>query len=277
MKYSKEALIELSKFTANDLEMIRARRRNPNRLGFAYQLAFVRLHNRFPIQQPLEIEPDILNYVGIQLKLSPKFIKAYAHRQKTVSEHREQIRQYLNVQRFSEISLGPVEKFIFEKACQLEQTHALLSLVRNFLRQQNILQPAESTLRRLIDQQRQKARELIVEKIHTLLSDKNKQQLNQLLQSESKPYSGLQYLKQTTGRASANTIIKITQKLDKIKSTGIVGIDLSWLNNNLQRSMTRFVRKATAFRMREFHEKKRHALLVCFLQQHNQDLTDDLV
>jgi hypothetical protein len=34
-------------------------------LGFAYQLAFVRLHHHFPAQQPLEIDDEIVTYVSV--------------------------------------------------------------------------------------------------------------------------------------------------------------------------------------------------------------------
>ena len=37
--------------------------------GFAYQIAFVRLAHRFPLQQPLEIVDELLTYVGVQLDI----------------------------------------------------------------------------------------------------------------------------------------------------------------------------------------------------------------
>ena len=41
------------------MKEILQRRRDHNRLGFAYQMAFVRLVNRFPAQQPLEVLPEL--------------------------------------------------------------------------------------------------------------------------------------------------------------------------------------------------------------------------
>jgi len=35
-----------------------------NRLGVAYQMAFLRLTGRFPSQQPLELLPDVLAFVA---------------------------------------------------------------------------------------------------------------------------------------------------------------------------------------------------------------------
>jgi hypothetical protein len=39
-------------------------RRDHNRLGFAYQIGFARLFNRFPAQQPLEINDELLSFVA---------------------------------------------------------------------------------------------------------------------------------------------------------------------------------------------------------------------
>ena len=36
--------------------------RDHNRLGFAYQIGFARLFNRFPAQQPLEINNELLSF-----------------------------------------------------------------------------------------------------------------------------------------------------------------------------------------------------------------------
>lgn len=277
MRYSKEILAKWTTFSQEDIAIIDKRRGNPQRLGFAYQLSFVRLYNRFPTQKPLEVEKEILDYVSLQLNLEVHFISAYGNRQKTVSEHQEQIRRFLNLRHFSNISIRVVEAFIFEQSCQLEQTHSLLAGVRHFLREHKILEPAESTLKRLIQQERQKARVSIFEKIYLLLSKEQKQRIDELLETKGGSYSTLHHLKQTPERASSNAIIKIAEQLDVIKKTGILDLDLSWLNNNLQRWMNRYVRKATASRIRDLKEKKRYALMSCFLKQHYQDMMDSLV
>ena len=44
-------------------------RRDHNRLGFAYQIGFARLFNRFPAQQPLEINDELLSFVAVQMNI----------------------------------------------------------------------------------------------------------------------------------------------------------------------------------------------------------------
>jgi TnpA family transposase len=53
--------------TQEDLKRINQCRRQHNKLGFCYQLSFVKLLNRFPVQQPFEATEDILNYVSAQI------------------------------------------------------------------------------------------------------------------------------------------------------------------------------------------------------------------
>ena len=43
----------------------------------------------------------------------------------------------------------------------------------------------------------------------------------------------------------------LMHKMAAIEATGILGIDLSWLNANYQRAMFHYVRKCTADRLRE--------------------------
>lgn len=94
--YTREQLLVLAKLTAEDLEEIERRRRDHNRLGFAYQLAFMRVYNRFPIQRPsFEIDHELLTFVGVQLDISVDEIEHYHPRQPTLSRHQEQIRAYL--------------------------------------------------------------------------------------------------------------------------------------------------------------------------------------
>ena len=115
--YSHEQLINFAQFSSKDIEQVNQRRRQYNRLGFGYQLAFVRLVNRFPYQNPFEIIKEISRFVSIQLNIPSENITAYAQRRQTIDEHRDSIRTYLGIKRFGEKELPVVERFIFEEAC----------------------------------------------------------------------------------------------------------------------------------------------------------------
>lgn len=164
-RYSHEQLVNFAKLSAEDLAEVNRRRRLHNRLGFAYQLAFVRLVNRFPAQQPFEIDDELLTFVSLQLAIPASWIRLYTQRQSTLSGHQEQIRVYLGLRRFGEPELRELEQFLFEEGCRLEQTGPLLTRAKQFLQEAGILYPADDTLRRLIIRQRQLAREHIFARI----------------------------------------------------------------------------------------------------------------
>ena len=68
---SRPRLIRDGSFLENDWREIAQRRRAHNRLGFAYQVAFVRVLGRFPQQEPLEIDGEILRFAALQLGADP--------------------------------------------------------------------------------------------------------------------------------------------------------------------------------------------------------------
>ncbi len=275
--YSHEQLINTARFDTKDIEQIKRCRREYNRLGFSYQLAFVRLMNRFPAQSPLEILHDILTYVSVQLNISSKFIDAYTQRQPRISEHQETIRNYLGLRQFGENEIAEVKQFIFEEACRLEQTRALFLKTEQFLKEKGILKPSDDTLQRLIGNQRKEAKEFIFKKISGLLSVELLEKLDSLIDTSQKNQSDLQFLKQPPGRPSPSAMLKLTEKIEKIQSTGISEVDVSWLNNNFQRSLTHHAKRYTVTKLRRLQSDHRYAVLVCFLWQLFRDTIDFIV
>ena len=64
---SHPCLIRDGSFLEADWNEIAQRRGANNRLGLAFQIAFVRILGRFPRQAPLEIDGDILRFTALQL------------------------------------------------------------------------------------------------------------------------------------------------------------------------------------------------------------------
>ena len=276
-KFSHEYVIQVGRFSSEDIREIGQKRRDHNRLGFAYQLAFVRLANRFPAQQPMEISSEVLDYAGVQLSISPSLIEDYALRQPTIAEHRQRIIQYLGLRYFEKTDHHPLAEFLFDEACRLEQTGQLITRAKSYLREQHILYPSEDVLRRFVVKQRQAAREHICERITNSLPESTIKKLDGLLDTRGGRFSPLHTLKQPPGRPSPAAILRLTNKLDIIKDTQILDTNLSWLNNNYQRSLARYVQRRSASRLKQLQQERRYAALVCFLYQLHADTIDFLI
>ncbi|KAA3643843.1 MAG: Tn3 family transposase [Chloroflexi bacterium] len=275
--FSHEAIVQEGKFSAQDMTEIMKRRRAANRLGYAYQLAFVRLANRFPTQQPLEIDQELLTYVSMQLSVPEEELDQYQNRQQTLAEHRKTILAYLEWRRFGEIEERLLAGFIFEEASRIEQAGPLLVRAKQFLKDATILFPADDTLRRLIARQRQSAQDHIYARVTEALSVDFITQIEKLLEAGDYRLTLFQALKKPPGRASPAAMLRLTDKLKSIQDTGVLQIDLGWLNNNYQRSLARYARRCSADRMRRLKTKHRYTVLVCFLRQVHRESVDHMI
>lgn len=178
---TRKELIRYASLTHQDIEQIHQCRRDYNRLGFGYQIGVVRFFNRFPTQQPLEIIPDLLTFISVQLQIDENLINQYQRRRQTISQHQVRIKDYLKLQIFDSTHRELLARFLFKESCRLEQTNALLYRAEQFLRENRILRPATSTLERIIGEQRTQARQHIFEQITDSLSEDVKEKLDTLL------------------------------------------------------------------------------------------------
>ena len=78
-----------------DFSLINKCRGEHNKLGFAYQLIFIKLLNTVPCQSPFEIIKEIVIYAGMQLSLDSTIICLYLNRQK-ISAHQKTISRIYN-------------------------------------------------------------------------------------------------------------------------------------------------------------------------------------
>jgi predicted transcriptional regulator len=132
-------------------------------------------------------------------------------------------------------------------------------------------------MRRLFVKQRQAARDHIYERITNSLGQDMRKKLDDLLETNDAYFTPLHTLKQPPGRPSPAAILRLTTKLELIRETGALNIDLSWLNNNYQRSLARYVRHRSAGRLKRLKSERRYAILVCFLHQLYADTIDFLI
>ena len=278
LSFSRGQMIREASLTEADLVEVARCRRGHNRLGFAYQIGFVRLFNRSPAQQPLEICDELLSFVATQLNIDATGIDGYAARQHTVSDHQTRIRDYLKLVVFDTGRAEALGRFLFEESCRLEQTASLLARAREFLKERHVLFPSESSLLRLVTEQKKRAREHIVSKLAEGLTSGEARALDDLLEvKEGGAISGLQAIKANPARPSPAAMQGLADKLDAIEATGVLEVDLSWLNANYQRALFHYVRKCSADRLREVARPRRLAALACFLRQSYRDAVDQAV
>src|SRR3989441_13019084 len=94
--------------------------------------------------------------------------------------------------------------------------------------------------------------------------------------SSTRP-SPLQEIKSPPGMPTPRAVSRLTAKLDCIQATGVLALDLTWLNNNLQKALARHAAQASVQRLRLLDAPQRYTVLVCFLMQTYHETFDQLV
>lgn len=274
--FSQYSLIEYGTFGEKDFNLIRRCRGDHNKLGFAYQLIFVKLLNRVPSQSPFEVIEEIAVYASVQLSLDADKMSDYSINRKKISDHQQTIVDYLQLRTFSEQTQLLLKDFIFQKALQFEPVSLLQIKSIEFLRNLKILLPAQESLLRIVKSQRALARQLLFDKIHAHLSPNIINSLDTLLLSKSDS-TPIEDLKSPVKNASPETVLDLIEKCEYILATGVLGVDLSAVNNNYQRSLANEIKRCSADRIRKMEPTRRYTALICFLKQVWHNFIDSMV
>ncbi|MBI5681501.1 MAG: DUF4158 domain-containing protein [Methanobacterium sp.] len=275
--FTKQNISESITFSEKDRTFIEQFRSNHNRFGFAYQMAFVYLTGCFPTQDPLEIIDDLLCFTATELGINSDEINKYSKRRQTIAEHQEKIRVYLNLRRFGETESSLLKEFLYKESCRLEQTSSLMAKAQEFLRNNQIILPANYAIRRIIGEQRDAARKYIFTKLFNQLPIEIKEKIEELLVITENRISTYQILKEPPGYPTPLALLKLIDKINYIKQTGIIEIDISWINNNFQKLLARKARTLSSYRIKEFQQPHKYTIMTCFLWETYRDTVDHII
>lgn len=262
-----------------DLLQVQTCRGAANRLGFALNLLLLRLlHCPFP--DVTLAPPRIVQFVAMQLNVHPDVLAEYSvRRPQTRDEHLVQMRTYLKLRPYSHVEDDPrLAEYLLSRALQRDDPAVLLEEAEEWLRTEGILYPAESTLQKLIAQVRPQAESQLFAQITRHLSAAQAQALEDLLlRDQGKRGSTLAWLKEPAVKATPASIKTLLAKLEIVRQTRVSTIDLSRLNRNRVRVLAHLGEKYHRDSLLRFSAQKRAALLVCYLQDLQQELLDRLL
>jgi len=273
---------ELGRFfwlTPDDLLQVRTCRGATNRLGFALNLLLLRLLN-CPLPSLEGLPARIVRFVGMQLNTHPEVLAEYsARRPQTRDEHLVQIRAHLGVRTYVREEDDPrLAEYLFSRALQRDDPGILLEDAEDWLRGQGILFPAESTIQKVIAQVRPQAETHIFAAITRQLTAVQFGALEDLLRREvGRRGSTLAWLKEPPVMASPASIKTLLEQLHTVRETRAGAVDLSALNRNRVRVLAHLGRTYHRDSLERFSPQKRAALLICFLQDLQQDLLDRIL
>jgi len=191
-----------------DLDVIKRRRRDHNRLGFAVQLCVL----RYPGWSLSNVEPIpdyVLRYLSKQIQVDPHSYSLYSKRDPTKHEHLEEIRQIYGYQNLSSSQYRQIAQFLLQYALENGNTMYLLRVAQGEFLKRKIILPGITTLERLVWETRQRAEEKIYRSLTQSISEFQKQRLDKLidLTVENKK-TPLAWLREIPGQSSPEAFLK---------------------------------------------------------------------
>ena len=133
---------------------------------------------------------EILRFAALQLGADAETIHAYERRQQTVSDHQERIGEYLRLSTFDTAVGERLARFLEDEALRLDRTAPLRARARGWLRDEHVLAPADSVLRRVVGAARHKARALLTQRMAERLSPPMRDRFDDLVAvGDDQPYS----------------------------------------------------------------------------------------
>lgn len=144
---SQDDLIQHYSFTESDLSLIRQRRGDANRIGFAVQLCLPR-YPGYALVGDMPVPDQIVQWVARQVQSDPAASPQYGIRDETRREHFQELRAYLTLSTFGLRDFRTLVHSLVDLAMQTDKGMVLASQSLEILRQQRIILPTITVIER---------------------------------------------------------------------------------------------------------------------------------
>ncbi len=277
----------LAAFTLSDadLGLIGDRRGDPNRLGFAVQLTALR-YLGFAPDDLTTAPPRAVAYLALQLGVPagpPDALARYGEREHTRADHLREIRAHLGFREARPEDLAGLAAWLLERALEHDRPVVLFHLACDWLRRERIVRPGVTRVERVVAAARERARAATARRLAPLLTPGVRDALDTLLLPDEAGGRGgrgrtpLAWLQREATAVTPRAILGELAKLAYLRVLGADAWDLTVLTPNRRKLLARIGRRATNQALQRAPAERRHPVLLAFLRQAVEEVTDELV
>lgn len=261
-------------FSKRDLEIINKRRREENRLGFAVQLAVLR-YPGWPYTHIKSIPDSVIHYISKQIGATSFSLSLYPQRENTLWDHLKEIRSEYDFVTFSLKEYRMAFKHLHQLALENGDAMHLLHECIDFLRKNQIILPAITTLERMVWEARAMAERKLFNMVSQSLTNNQKEKLEKIITSQAESNKTiLGWLKEPPGHPSPESFLKVIERLEYIRGMELETVQISHLHRNRLLQLSRLGSRYEPYAFRDFQENKRYSILTVYLLHLTQELTD---
>jgi len=268
------AIVRHYTFSPEDMALIRQRRRAANRLGFAENLAYLRLPGR--VLGIEEMPPaDMLAFVAKQITCEPTDFGVYAQRGETRREHLGELQAYLDVRSFRRNDKRTVAHVAIEQANGSDRGDVIVSAMIEYLRERRILLSAAVTLEKIALAARALARKRAYKSLVEGLQLQTIAGLEALLiVAKDEERTSLAWLREWPEAPRQRNLVKVVERLEAARRLGVGADRETRIHRARYAAIARECSIVSAQHLSRFDTTRRLATLVVLAREMEAVLID---
>ncbi|MFZ3193681.1 MAG: Tn3 family transposase [Moraxellaceae bacterium] len=274
---SNDEMIRHYTLSEADLSLIRQRRGDANRLGFAVQLCLLR-HPGQGLLPESSVPVVLLHWVGRQLRTDPMCWSQYAEREETRREHLLELRAYLCVEPFGLAHYKQAVHATTELAMQSDQGVVLAANLLDALRHQRIIIPTLDVIERVCAEAITRANRRIYAALSEQLSDTHRHRLDDLLKRrDNSKTTWLAWLRQSPVKPNSRHMLEHIERLKAWQALDLPADIELLIHQNRLLKIAREGGQMTPADLVKFEPQRRYATLVALAIEGMATVTDEII
>lgn len=260
-----------------DIQNINAFYQDHTRLGFAIQLGVVRFLGVF-LSDQTEIPSNVVAYVAAQLKIETVEWSNYGKRSQR--RHKQVICQLYGYENFHQSKLTfSLMRQIYNRARLTQERYLVLfDFATAWLVHNQVLLPGATVLERWLARIINRAEQRLWNRIVATINDKQKQQLESLLEiDEESRFSKLELLRRQANRFSAPVIKETMDRLVQVRAIKIDRNKLIHIPVGHLKALARYGRGAWAAAIEDLSDNHKLAVLLATVMELEALVQDELI
>ncbi len=274
---SQDDLIRHYTFNDHDLALIRQRRGDVNRLGFAVQLSLL----RYP-GQGLGVDGDVpepvLRWIARQLRIDAACWPRYAERQETRREHLIELRTHLGLSPFGLGQFRNAVRALTELALQTDKGVVLAGHALDVLRRGYVIVPALDVIERICAEAVTRANRRIHAALTEPLSSAHRERLDALLKrKDGGKLTWLAWLRQAPAKPNSRHMLEHIERLKTLQALDLPPGTERLVHQNRLLKIAREGGQMTPADLAKFEPQRRYATLVALAIEGTATVTDEII
>lgn len=274
---SDDELIRHYTFSETDRALIRLRRGDANRFGFAVQLCLLRYPGH-ALAADRDVPDVLIHWVAKELWLDSSVWEDYGERAETRREHLLTLRAYLELAAFTRAEFRRLVRALTDTALQIDKGIVLATRAVEIMRQGQIVIPPIMVIDRACSQALALANRRLYRRLIDQTTGTHRQRLDDLL--DIKPGTGLTWLvwlRQSPLKPNSRYMLEHIDRLRCFQALGLPGDIGRNVHQNRLLKIAREGAQMTPQDLRRFEADRRHATLVAVVLEASATVTDEII